>query len=170
MRLPTLLLSIAIAFCVIAVPATSSAQVFVSFSLLAPPPLPVYQQPQLVNPNYIWTPGYWAYGSSGYYWVAGSWEQPPQAGLLWTPGYWGYSQNGYALQHRGFKRQYDLRSQRLRGSNGRGSQFERRQLQRRIRRRENVAQCKPASARATTSRFGHVRAAAARHRSRERSE
>ena len=80
----------------IAVPATSSAQVFVSFSLMAPPPLPVYQQPQLANPNYIWTPGYWAYGSSGYYWVAGSWEQPPQAGLLWTPGYWGYSQNGYA--------------------------------------------------------------------------
>jgi hypothetical protein len=57
---------------------------------LAPPSLPVYQQPACPDDGYLWTPGYWAYGDYGYYWVPGTWVQPPQAGLLWTPSYWGW--------------------------------------------------------------------------------
>lgn len=57
---------------------------------VAPPELPVYEQPPIPAPGYIWTPGYWAYGSEGYYWVPGTWVQPPTVGLLWTPGYWGW--------------------------------------------------------------------------------
>jgi hypothetical protein len=90
MRIFRPLLPLVVAFFAIAIPATVSAQVYVSFN--APPPLMQYEQPQLSNQNYIWTPGYWAMGSSGYYWVAGSWQQPPQMGLLYTPGYWGYNQ------------------------------------------------------------------------------
>ena len=46
-----------------------------SLSLLrfAPPALPVYVQPPLPAPGFIWTPGYWAYGDAGYYWVPGVW-------------------------------------------------------------------------------------------------
>jgi hypothetical protein len=91
MRIFRTLLPLVIALCAIAIPATASAQVYVSFN--APPPLMQYEQPQLSNENYIWTPGYWAMGPSGYYWVSGSWQQPPQMGLLYTPGYWGYNQN-----------------------------------------------------------------------------
>jgi hypothetical protein len=91
MRIHRFLLPLAIVFFAIGMPATAGAQVYVS--LVAPPPLLQYQQPQLSNPNYIWTPGYWAMGQSGYYWVQGSWQQPPQMGLLYTPGYWGYNQN-----------------------------------------------------------------------------
>ena len=29
-----------------------------------PPPLPVYVQPPLPAPGYLWTPGYWAYGDA----------------------------------------------------------------------------------------------------------
>src|SRR5262249_3225939 len=73
----------------------ASAQVAVSITV-APPALPVYVQPPIPAPGYIWTPGYWAYGDDGYYWVPGTWVQPPAVGLLWTPGYWGWNNGIYA--------------------------------------------------------------------------
>jgi WXXGXW repeat (2 copies) len=63
---------------------------------IAPPALPVYVQPAIPAPGYIWTPGYWAYGDAGYFWVPGTWVLPPSAGLLWTPGYWGWRSGIYA--------------------------------------------------------------------------
>jgi hypothetical protein len=65
----------------------------------APPPLPVYQQPELTDPNDEWTPGYWDYGSGGYYWVPGAWVAPPYYGALWTPAYWGFHGGRYRLYH-----------------------------------------------------------------------
>lgn len=67
----------------------------------APPELPVYEQPPLPEPGYIWTPGYWAYGDQGYFWVPGTWVEPPQEGLLWTPGYWAW-QGGRFLFNNGY--------------------------------------------------------------------
>ncbi|MGC9199973.1 MAG: hypothetical protein ACP5E5_13725 [Acidobacteriaceae bacterium] len=32
-----------------------------------PPPLPEYDRPPCPGPNYLWTPGYWAWGPYGYY-------------------------------------------------------------------------------------------------------
>jgi WXXGXW repeat (2 copies) len=55
-----------------------------------PPALPVYQQPPPPGDDYIWTPGFWAWGPNGYYWVPGAWVEPPYMGALWTPGYWGF--------------------------------------------------------------------------------
>ena len=68
---------------------------------VAPPVLPVYEQPPLPAPGYLWTPGYWAYGDAGYYWVPGVWVQPPSVGLLWTPGYWGFVGGAYGW-HAGY--------------------------------------------------------------------
>lgn len=81
-------------------PAASQAGVFVSVAI-APPVLPVYVQPPLPAPGYIWTPGYWAYGPDGYFWVPGTWVLPPQPGLLWTPGYWGW-RNGLYVWNGGY--------------------------------------------------------------------
>lgn len=69
-------------------------QVAISVSF-GPPMLPVYQQPAIAAPGYIWVPGYWAWSPEigDYYWVPGTWVLPPQVGYLWTPGYWGYSGN-----------------------------------------------------------------------------
>ena len=64
-----------------------------------PPPLPVYEQPEAPEPNYLWTPGYWAWGSDGYYWVPGAWCAPPYYGALWTPGYWGFYGGRYGFHH-----------------------------------------------------------------------
>jgi hypothetical protein len=59
---------------------------------VAPPPLPVYEQPICPDDGYIWTPGYWAYDSdiADYYWVPGTWVMAPEVGFLWTPAYWGW--------------------------------------------------------------------------------
>ncbi|HTV34482.1 MAG TPA: hypothetical protein VME69_15540 [Methylocella sp.] len=82
------------ALAAIATPVVSMAQ-FVSITV-APPVLPVYVQPPIPAPGYIWTPGYWAYGPLGYFWVPGTWVAPPAVGLLWTPGYWGWNNGVYA--------------------------------------------------------------------------
>jgi len=41
------------------VSAASFAQIGVSI-MIAPPPLPVYEQPFCPEDGYMWTPGYWA--------------------------------------------------------------------------------------------------------------
>jgi hypothetical protein len=85
-----------------ALPAISSAGVFIGVSVgIAPPPLPVYEQPPCPEPGYIWTPGYWAWNDGAYYWVPGTWVLPPQVGLLWTPGYWGWDDGAY-VWHAGY--------------------------------------------------------------------
>ena len=78
----------------LALAAPSFAGVSVSVTI-APPVLPVYEQPPCPGDGYIWTPGYWAYGPEGYYWVPGTWATPPTVGLLWTPGYWGWHEGAY---------------------------------------------------------------------------
>jgi len=89
-----------LALLLLAVPAASFAQIGVSISV-GPPVLPVYAQPICPGPGYMWTPGYWAYGDSDYYWVPGTWVVAPAVGLLWTPGYWGWS-NGFYLWNAGY--------------------------------------------------------------------
>lgn len=92
--------SLLLAAAVLAVPAASFGGVFVSVSI-APPVLPVYVQPPCPGPDYLWTPGYWAYGPEGYFWVPGTWVVAPQPGLLWTPGYWGFG-GGVYVWHAGY--------------------------------------------------------------------
>ncbi len=85
---------------VLGIPLASFAGVFVSITV-APPPLPVYVQPECPEPGYMWTPGYWAWSDEGYYWVPGTWVPAPSVGLLWTPGYWGWS-DGYYRWNEGY--------------------------------------------------------------------
>jgi len=66
-----------------------------------PPPLPVYEQPPLPAPGHVWTPGYWAWNNSDYYWVPGVWAPPPRPNVLWTPGYWAFV-GGVYLFHQGY--------------------------------------------------------------------
>ena len=83
-------------------PVAADAGVFIGVSVgIAPPELPVYVQPEIPAPGYIWTPGYWAWGPEGYFWVPGTWVLPPAVGLLWTPGYWGWGDGAY-LWHDGY--------------------------------------------------------------------
>jgi hypothetical protein len=85
---------------VAALPLAANAAVVISVSLV-PPALPVYVQPAMPGPGYLWTPGYWAWNGAGYYWVPGTWVLAPSPGLLWTPGYWGWV-NGAYIWHGGY--------------------------------------------------------------------
>jgi hypothetical protein len=82
------------------IPASSYAGVLISVGF-APPVLPVYEQPPCPQPGWMWTPGYWAYGDDGYYWVPGAWVPAPSVGVLWTPPYWGWS-GGLYIFHPGY--------------------------------------------------------------------
>src|SRR5271155_5674268 len=98
-----LLLAIAMLF----LSSASFAQIGVAITI-APPALPVYEQPVCPGDGYIWTPGYWAWGDDGYFWVPGTWVEAPQVGFFWTPGYWGWGgssfvfYDGYWGPHVGF--------------------------------------------------------------------
>ena len=99
---------LSLALPIAALPVASQAQVICVSNNVPPPELPVYEQPPIPAPGYIWTPGYWAGGPSGYFWVPGTWVEPPSAGLLWTPGYWAWRDGiytwsaGYWGPHVGF--------------------------------------------------------------------
>ena len=82
---------------------TSQAHAGVYISVgFAPPILPVYVQPPCPEPDLIWSPGYWAYGEDGYYWVPGAWVPAPYEGALWTPPYWGWQDGGAYVFHPGY--------------------------------------------------------------------
>jgi len=87
-------------FLLLAAPIVSSAGIILSIGI-APPPLPVYDQPACPGDGYIWTPGYWAYADDGYFWVPGTWVPIPEPGYLWTPGYWGWA-DGLFTWHEGY--------------------------------------------------------------------
>lgn len=81
-----------------ALPLIARAQISVGISIrTAPPPIPVYAVPPPPAPNYVWEPGYWAWGPGGYYWVPGTWVYAPQPGLYWTPGYWNWNGTGFVF-------------------------------------------------------------------------
>ena len=82
----------------------AAAQISIGVSVnITPPILPVYVQPELPDPGYIWTPGYWAWDpdAGDYYWVPGGLGAAAQVGVLWTPGYWGWSDGAYIF-HDGY--------------------------------------------------------------------
>jgi hypothetical protein len=76
-------------------PTAAPAQAIAVSVTVAPPPLPIYAQPIIPGPGYVWTPGYWAWGPEGYFWIPGTWIMPPAIGLLWTPGYWAWRDGVY---------------------------------------------------------------------------
>ncbi|HKN75858.1 MAG TPA: hypothetical protein VJW94_11835 [Candidatus Acidoferrum sp.] len=94
--------SLLFALVLLAISAASSAQIGFGVSIrIAPPELPVYEQPICPADGYIWTPGYWSYGDNDYFWVPGAWVMAPEVGYLWTPGYWGWGDNAYFF-HEGY--------------------------------------------------------------------
>jgi hypothetical protein len=96
MRINTLIVALFALLGLGAAAEKANAQLVLSVGI-APPALPVYVQPEIPGPGYIWTPGYWGWDAdaSDYYWVPGAWVLAPRPGLLWTPGYWGWSSGAY---------------------------------------------------------------------------
>src|SRR5690242_20929617 len=86
MRPSRLFLPLLVALGMAAAPATSFAQVSVGVSItVAPPALPVYVQPPIPGPGFIWTPGYWAYGRPAFTGVPAPGCRPPPWGCRGRP-------------------------------------------------------------------------------------
>ncbi len=102
MRITLSIRSLLFALVMLAMSAVSFAQISVLITI-APPALPVYEQPLCPAEGYIWTPGYWAYGDDfdDYYWVPGTWVLAPEVGFLWTPGYWAW-EDGRFIFYEGY--------------------------------------------------------------------
>jgi len=100
MRLNYTVRSLLFAALLLVVPTAASAGIILTIGI-APPPLPVYEQPLCPAEGYIWTPGYWAYADDGYFWVPGTWVLIPEPGFLWTPGYWGWADSAFVF-HEGY--------------------------------------------------------------------
>jgi YXWGXW repeat-containing protein len=96
----SLLMLSVVAIAVPVAPANAGVSIGISVGF-APPPLPVYDQPIIPGPGYIWMPGYWAWGPEGYYWVPGTWVVPPTLGYYWTPPWWGWNGVAYIF-HSGY--------------------------------------------------------------------
>jgi hypothetical protein len=98
MRFAFLARSVLFAIVMLVVSAAAHAQVRVAVAI-APPILPVYDQPICPGDGYIWTPGYWDYDydASDYFWVPGTWIVAPEVGFLWTPPWWGWNGTGFAF-------------------------------------------------------------------------
>ena len=94
-----LTLALSLVVCSLFAFAPAQGQVAIGISVdIEPPPLPVYDQPPISAPGYLWVPGYWAWDDdTGYYWVPGTWVLPPEPELLWTPGYWGWNDGVYVF-------------------------------------------------------------------------
>ena len=68
-------------------------------SQIAPPPMPVYEQPALSGCRLYLDSGLLGLERRllGLLWVPGVWVPPPRVGLLWTPGWWGWNNGAYAF-------------------------------------------------------------------------
>src|SRR5271168_3718377 len=77
----------------LAMSATAFGQIGFSITI-APPVLPVYEQPICPADGYLWTPGYWGYGGNAYAFHEGYWGQT--VGFYGGINYgFGYGGNGY---------------------------------------------------------------------------
>ena len=100
MRNRSVIFSLLVAILLLAVSGTAAGQVRVGVAIaIAPPAIPIYEQPICPGDGYIWTPGYWAYDDddADYYWVPGTWVEAPEVGYLWTPGYWAWGGDGFVF-------------------------------------------------------------------------
>ena len=78
----------------LATPLAAWSQVSLSVTV-GPPPLPLYAQPPIPGDGYLWTPGYWGWGSGLYVWHPGYWG--PHVGYYGGINYgYGYIGSGYA--------------------------------------------------------------------------
>jgi hypothetical protein len=60
----------------------------------APPAPQVEVRIAAPGPEFVWTPGYWAWHGH-WVWVGGRWARPPHRHAVWVAGHWGHRGHGY---------------------------------------------------------------------------
>jgi hypothetical protein len=67
--------------------------------ILAPPPPPPHGAIYHRAPRHgmVWTPGYYRWRGSAYYWMPGAWAVPPHPGAVWVAPAWRHRHGGYVF-------------------------------------------------------------------------
>jgi len=71
----------------LALVAGSTAFAQVSFNIVVAPPAPLYEVAPMMQPGYVWAPGYWAWNNDHHVWVRGR-TIVQRDGYLWAPDRW----------------------------------------------------------------------------------
>jgi len=53
-----------------------------------PPPMRRDRISRSPGPQFVWTPGSWAWNGRRWVWVNGGWVRPPRPRAVWVPGRW----------------------------------------------------------------------------------
>src|SRR5215469_490424 len=67
-----------------------------------PPPRSTAVIGRAPGPGFVWTPGFYRWGSMrggrrGYAWVPGTWRRPPRPGAVWVPPVWRSAPGGWTF-------------------------------------------------------------------------
>lgn len=77
--------------------ACSSAFAQISFNIIVAPPAPRYEVVPVMQPGYVWAPGYWAWNNDQHIWVRGR-TIVQRDGYNWTPDHWVQQSGSYVRQ------------------------------------------------------------------------
>ena len=77
--------------------AGSSAFAQISFNIIVAPPAPRYEVVPVMQPGYVWAPGYWAWNNDQHIWVRGR-TIVQREGYNWTPDHWVQQSGSYVRQ------------------------------------------------------------------------
>lgn len=97
----SLLLSLALA-------AGSSAFAQISINIVVAPPAPMHEVVPMVQPGYVWAPGYWAWNNDRHIWVRGR-TIVQRDGYLWVPDRWVQQGGSYVRQPGRWERSLDAK-------------------------------------------------------------
>lgn len=83
-------LSLLLAAGVFAAPAYAQ----VSFNISIAPPAPQYEVVPILQPGYVWAPGYWGWNGDRHIWIRGR-SIVQREGYNWAPDRWDQRNNNY---------------------------------------------------------------------------
>jgi WXXGXW repeat (2 copies) len=66
----------------------------VSFNISIAPPAPQYEVVPILQPGYVWAPGYWGWNGDRHIWVRGR-TIMQREGYSWAPDRWDQRNNNY---------------------------------------------------------------------------
>lgn len=81
----------------LALTAGTSAFAQISFNVVVAPPTLLPEVVPMVQPGYVWAPGYWAWNNDRHVWVRGR-TIVQRDGYLWTPDRWVQQGGAYVRQ------------------------------------------------------------------------
>ncbi|MDD5030399.1 MAG: YXWGXW repeat-containing protein [Rhodoferax sp.] len=81
----------------LALTAGAAALAQVSVNLVFAPPAPVHETMPLLQPGYVWAPGYWAWNQDRHIWVRGR-PLLQRTGYRWEPDRWEQHNGNFVRQ------------------------------------------------------------------------